>query len=56
MSGGERPIAAAKGTQSDTEASRPPLPLCRHGPVQAPERALNGCVQDLLGGRCFVWS
>ena len=51
-----RPEAMHARLYAAVTPAPPPPPLRRHGPVQAPERALNGCVQDLLGGRYFVWS
>ena len=50
MSSGERPIGAAKGKQSDTEAlcQTPPF-LRKHRLIQATEWALNRCFLDLLG-------
>ena len=57
MSIGERPIGAAKGEQSDTEALcqlPPPPPLRKPGLVQAPEWVLYRCSQDFWGPLFFV--
>ena len=52
MSGGERPIGAAKGKQSDTEAlcQPPPFVLFKRVPIQFRPGAFHGFPSTLAGG------
>ena len=57
MSSGERPIGAAKGKQSDTEAlcQPPPPPVAQARACPSTQWALNRCFQD-FSGPLFLWS
>ena len=68
MSSGERPIGAAKGKQSDTEAlcqPPPPPPVCRQVIVQRPKQSkpcalhfwfcVSNSVVQAVGRFCNLW-